>query len=101
MLGRHQVAEGSTPPGADATLVNPVLDAVADEFPMKPVTTQTIVADSLTPVAAYVALRKADAGPSFLVETVGACGRWGRDVLLGDQRSGKASRPARPVGHKL
>src|SRR6267142_614973 len=50
---------------------------------MKPVTTQTIVADSLTPVAAYAALRKADAGPSFLLESVVSGERWGRYSILG------------------
>src|SRR5690349_23796551 len=50
---------------------------------MKPVSTQTLVADRLTPVAAYAALRRADAGPSFLLESVVSGERWGRYSILG------------------
>ena len=50
---------------------------------MKPVTTQTLVADRMTPVAAYAALRRADAGPSFLLESVVSGERWGRYSILG------------------
>src|SRR5258706_15325075 len=50
---------------------------------MKPVTTQTLVADRMTPVAAYAALRRADPGPSFLLESVVSGERWGRYSVLG------------------
>jgi anthranilate synthase component I len=50
---------------------------------MSAITTQTIVADRLTPVAAYAALRRADGGPSFLLESVVSGERWGRYSILG------------------
>jgi len=50
---------------------------------MKSVTTQTLVADGMTPVAAYAALRRADGGPSFLLESVVSGERWGRYTILG------------------
>src|SRR5882757_7374872 len=50
---------------------------------MNPVTTQTLVADRMTPVAAYAALRRAYAGASFLLESVVSGERWGRYSILG------------------
>src|SRR5258707_8298991 len=50
---------------------------------MKHVTTQTLVADRMTPVAVYAALRRADPGPSFLLESVVSGERWGRYSILG------------------
>jgi anthranilate synthase component 1 len=50
---------------------------------MSSITTLTIVADRLTPVAAYAALRGADGGPSFLLESVVSGERWGRYSILG------------------
>jgi anthranilate synthase component 1 len=50
---------------------------------MSVITTQTIVADRLTPVAAYAALRRAHPGPSFLLESVVSGERWGRYSILG------------------
>jgi anthranilate synthase component 1 len=50
---------------------------------MSTITTLTIVADRLTPVAAYAALRRADDGPSFLLESVVSGERWGRYSVLG------------------
>jgi len=50
---------------------------------MKPICTQTFVADRLTPVAVYAALRRADPGPSFLLESVVSGERWGRYSILG------------------
>ena len=48
------------------------------------VATRTLVADGLTPVAAYAALRQADpARASFLFESVVAGDRWGRYSILG------------------
>jgi anthranilate synthase component 1 len=48
------------------------------------IATRTIVADGLTPVAAYAALREADAeGASFLLESVVGGERWGRFSILG------------------
>ena len=48
------------------------------------VATRTLVADSLTPVAAYAALRAADPDrASFLFESVVAGDRWGRFSILG------------------
>lgn len=45
---------------------------------------RTVVADGLTPVAAYAALRAADPeGASFLFESVEAGQRWGRLSILG------------------
>ena len=46
--------------------------------------TRTIVADELTPVRAYAALREADPeGASFLLESVVGGERWGRFSILG------------------
>ena len=50
---------------------------------MKPICTETLVADRLTPVAAYAALRRSDPGPSFLLESVVGGERWGRYSILG------------------
>jgi anthranilate synthase component 1 len=50
---------------------------------VKAICTETLVADRLTPVAAYAALRAADPGPSFLLESVVAGERWGRYSILG------------------
>ena len=50
---------------------------------MKPICTQTLVADRITPVAAYAALRRAAPGPSFLLESVVSGERWGRYSILG------------------
>lgn len=48
------------------------------------ITTRTIVADGLTPVRAYAALREADPeGASFLLESVVGGERWGRFSILG------------------
>ncbi len=48
------------------------------------IATRTIVADGLTPVAAYAALRSADPhGASFLLESVVGGERWGRFSILG------------------
>ena len=48
------------------------------------VTSRTLVADGLTPVAAYAALRQADPErASFLFESVVAGDRWGRYSILG------------------
>src|ERR1700754_2982997 len=48
------------------------------------IATRTIVADALTPVRAYAALRDADPnGASFLLETLVAGERWGRWSFLG------------------
>jgi anthranilate synthase component I len=48
------------------------------------VATRTIVADMLTPVGAYAALRQADPdGASFLLESVVGNERWGRYSVLG------------------
>jgi anthranilate synthase component 1 len=46
--------------------------------------TRTLVADALTPVRAYAALREADPeGASFLLESVAGGERWGRFSILG------------------
>jgi anthranilate synthase component 1 len=50
---------------------------------MTPIATLTLVADRLTPVAAYAALRRAQSGPSFLLESVVSGERWGRYSILG------------------
>jgi anthranilate synthase component I len=50
---------------------------------MSSVFTMTVVADRLTPVAAYAALRRASPGPSFLLESVVGGERWGRYSILG------------------
>jgi anthranilate synthase component 1 len=51
---------------------------------MKPIFTQILVADRLTPVAAYAALRRAAPDrPSFLLESVVSGERWGRYTILG------------------
>ena len=48
------------------------------------IATRTLVADGLTPVGAYAALREADAeGASFLLESVVGGERWGRFSILG------------------
>jgi anthranilate synthase component 1 len=48
------------------------------------IATRTLVADGLTPVSAYAALRQADAdGASFLLESVVGGERWGRFSILG------------------
>lgn len=48
------------------------------------ITTRTLVADALTPVRAYAALREADPnGASFLLESVVGGERWGRFSILG------------------
>ncbi len=48
------------------------------------IATRTIVADGLTPVRAYAALREADPeGASFLLESVVSGERWGRFSILG------------------
>jgi anthranilate synthase component 1 len=48
------------------------------------IATRTLVADNLTPVAAYAALRQADpTRASFLFESVVAGDRWGRYSILG------------------
>jgi anthranilate synthase component I len=48
------------------------------------ITTHTLVADALTPVRAYAALRDADPdGASFLLESVVGGERWGRWSILG------------------
>jgi anthranilate synthase component 1 len=48
------------------------------------IATRTLVADGLTPVRAYAALREADAdGASFLLESVVGGERWGRFSILG------------------
>lgn len=50
---------------------------------MSSIRTLRIVADRLTPVAAYLALRRAHEGPSFLLESVIGGERWGRYSILG------------------
>ncbi len=50
---------------------------------MVAVATLELVADGLTPVGAYAALRAADPGPSFLLESVVGGERWGRFSILG------------------
>lgn len=50
---------------------------------MSSIHTVRIVADRLTPVAAYAALRHAHEGPSFLLESVIGGERWGRYSILG------------------
>ena len=48
------------------------------------IATAKLVFDTLTPVAAYAALRKAEpAGASFLFESVVGGERWGRRTLVG------------------
>src|SRR4029079_14735066 len=48
------------------------------------IATRTLVADGLTPVRAYAALREADRdGASFLLESVVGGERWGRFSILG------------------
>lgn len=48
------------------------------------IATRTLVADTLTPVRAYAALRSADPdGASFLLESVVGGDRWGRFSILG------------------
>ena len=50
---------------------------------MSKITVHRIFADGLTPVLAYDALRRATAGPSFLLESVTGGERWGRYSILG------------------
>lgn len=50
---------------------------------MSKITAHRIVADGLTPVLAYEALRRATPGPSFLLESVTGGERWGRYSILG------------------
>jgi len=51
---------------------------------MKPIFSQTLVADGLTPVAAYASLRRAAPDTvSFLLESVVSGERWGRYTILG------------------
>src|SRR3954470_16616602 len=48
------------------------------------IATRTLVADGLTPVRAYAALREADPdGASFLLESVIGGERWGRFSIIG------------------
>lgn len=55
------------------------------------IATRTLVADGLTPVRAYAALREADAeGASFLLESVVGGERWGRFSILGYRPSYEA-----------
>ena len=68
---------------------------------MKTVTTQTLVADRLTPVAAYAALRRADNGPSFLLESVVSGERWGRYSILGYRPRREVVLHAPAVGQTL
>src|ERR1043166_1634049 len=68
---------------------------------MKPVATQTLVADRLTPVAAYAALRRAAAGPSFLLESVVSGERWGRYSILGYRPRREVLLRAPSVGQSL
>ena len=63
------------------------------------ITTAKLVFDTLTPVAAYAALRKAEPeGASFLFESVVGGERWGRRTLVGYRpRRASAIRGFRPV----
>lgn len=63
---------------------------------MSKITAFRIVADGLTPVLAYDALRRADAGPSFLLESVIGGERWGRYSILGYRPRKQLVLPARP-----
>jgi anthranilate synthase component I len=45
--------------------------------------TKTLIRDDLTPVSAYAALRAAQRGPTFLLESVVNGERWGRYSILG------------------
>src|SRR5262249_39907659 len=65
------------------------------------IVTQTFVADRLTPVAAYAALRRADPGPSFLLESVVGGERWGRYSILGYRPRREIVLHAPPVGERL
>lgn len=51
--------------------------------PMIQVHKKTVVADGLTPVSAYAALREQDGGGSFLLESVIGGDRWARYSILG------------------
>lgn len=56
------------------------------------IATRTLVADALTPVRAYAALRRADPeGASFLLESVVGGERWGRFSILGYRPQYEAS----------
>jgi anthranilate synthase component 1 len=68
---------------------------------MKSICTQTLVADRLTPVAAYAALRQADPGPSFLLESVVSGERWGRYSILGYRPRRELVLEAPPEGKLL
>jgi anthranilate synthase component 1 len=68
---------------------------------MKPICTQTLVADCLTPVAAYAALRRAHPGPSFLLESVVSGERWGRYSVLGYRPRRELLLNAPPHGQSL
>lgn len=63
---------------------------------MSKITAFRIVADGLTPVLAYDALRRADAGPSFLLESVIGGERWGRYSILGYRPRKQLVLPAQP-----
>ncbi len=76
------------------------------------IATRTLVADALTPVRAYAALRQADPdGASFLLESVVGGERWGRWSILGYRpryeaildRNGWSVRPGSgdPTGARL
>lgn len=62
---------------------------------MSKITAFRIVADGLTPVLAYDALRRADAGASFLLESVIGGERWGRYSILGYRPRKQLVLPAR------
>jgi len=68
---------------------------------VKPICTETLVADRLTPVAAYAALRGAAPGPSFLLESVVAGERWGRYSILGYRPRREVILRAPPAGGTL
>src|SRR3954465_1178485 len=68
---------------------------------MKPVRPQNAGADGLTPVAAYAALRRADDGPSFLLESVVSGERWGRYSFLGYRPRREILLRAPPPGQGL
>ncbi|HMI87351.1 MAG TPA: anthranilate synthase component I family protein [Polyangiaceae bacterium] len=68
---------------------------------VKPICTETLVADRLTPVLAYAALRRAAPGPSFLLESVVAGERWGRYSILGYRPRREVILRAPPQGQNL
>lgn len=65
---------------------------------MSSITTHTLVSDGLTPVAAYAALRRAEAGASFLLESVVGGERWGRHSILGYRPRREILLEAPPLG---